>query len=59
VSFFGVNPRNELYELTVHDIPDGSDKVDPFDQESERVWTEDDGKNILGTPLGSKQFMFS
>jgi hypothetical protein len=30
-------PRNLLTELLVHDIPDGSDRVDPFDLESKRI----------------------
>jgi hypothetical protein len=44
-------------ELLVHDSPDGRDRVDPFDEESERIWADDDGVNILGTPLGSEQFV--
>jgi hypothetical protein len=32
-----VTPRNALTKLPVHDIPDGSDKVNPFDSESERI----------------------
>ncbi len=45
-------PRNELFELPVHEIPNGSERVDPFDEESERVWLEEDGVNILGNPSG-------
>jgi hypothetical protein len=33
-----VTPRNALIELPVHDIPDGGERVDPFDPESERIW---------------------
>ncbi len=55
--FLDSSPRNELSELLVHDIPDGSDKVDPFNQESERIWADDDGVNIMGTPIGSEQFI--
>jgi len=43
--------------LPVHDIPDGSELVDPFDRESNRFWKEDNGVNILGTPLGSSSFV--
>jgi hypothetical protein len=39
--------------LPVHNIPDGSKLIDPFDPESDRIWTEENGLNILGTPLGS------
>jgi hypothetical protein len=32
-----LTPRNNLAELPVHDIPDGSELVDPFDLDSERI----------------------
>ena len=32
-----MTPRNALTELPVHDIPDGSELVDPFDPESDRI----------------------
>ena len=54
--YLNTTPRNELSELHVHDISDRSDGVDPFDPESETIWADDDGINILGPPLGSKQF---
>ncbi len=57
--FLESTPRNTLSELPVHDIPDGSERVDPFDEESERVWAEENGVNILGTPLGSPAFISS
>ncbi len=44
-------------ELLVHDIPDGSDLVDPFDPESDRIWEKENGVNFLGTPLGSPSFI--
>ncbi len=55
--FLAVTPRNSLTELPVHDIPDGSELTDPFDNESDRYWTEVNGVNILGTPLGSSSFV--
>jgi hypothetical protein len=52
-------PRNSLIELPVHDIPDGSVRVDRFDIDCERSWPDEDGVNILGTPLGSSLFVSS
>ncbi len=34
--FIAATPRSTATELPVHDIPDGSELVDPFDRESER-----------------------
>ena len=51
--------RNSFDEQLVHDIPDGSERVDPFDPDTERIWPEEDGVNILGTPLGSNLFVSS
>ncbi len=31
--------------------------MDPFDPESDRIWVEVNGVNILGTPLGSNSFV--
>ena len=55
--FVAVTPRNTLTELPVYDIPDGSELIDPFDPESDSVWTEVNGVNIIGTPLGSSSFV--
>ena len=47
--------------LCVYDIPDGS-LPSPEPQSSAfapRIWSNDDGINILGTPLGSKEFVQS
>jgi hypothetical protein len=52
-----MTPRNALTELPVHDIPDGSELVDPFDPESDRIWGEDNGVNIMGARLGSNSFV--
>jgi hypothetical protein len=52
-------PRKALTELPVHDIPYGSDRADPFNLNIERMWMEDDGVNILGNPLRSKQLVSS
>jgi hypothetical protein len=47
-------PRNSLTDLPVHDdMSDGSDRVKPFDMDNERIWPNEDGVNIVGTPLGS------
>jgi hypothetical protein len=48
-----------LFELPVHDIPDGSERADSFHSESERIWPDEDGVNILETPLGSHMFVSS
>jgi hypothetical protein len=52
-------PRNAQSELPVHDIPGGSKRVDPFDPDNERVWEDENGVNILGTPLGTPAFVSS
>ncbi len=52
-------PRNILTELHVQGILDGSERVDHFDMGSSRIWPEDNGMNVLGTPLGSSQFVTS
>jgi len=43
----------------MHGIPDGSERVDLFDLDSERIWPEKDGVIIMGTPLGSSLFVSS
>ena len=55
--FLDLTPRNALTELPVHDIPHGSDQVDLFDPDSERIWLEENIVNILGTPLGSNSLV--
>jgi hypothetical protein len=45
--------------MLAHDILDGSELVDPFDSDSERLWREENGVNIMGTPLGSNSFVAS
>ncbi len=52
-------PRNLNTSLPIHDIPDGSFKLSQEDPDSARLWPEDDGVNILGTPLGSPAFIES
>ncbi len=37
--FIAVTPRKTLTGLLVPDIPGGSELVDPFDSESDRIWT--------------------
>jgi hypothetical protein len=58
-SFLQRTPRNMQSALPVHDIPDGSELVDSFDLDSERFWAEENGVNILGTPMGSPAFVSS
>jgi hypothetical protein len=57
--FMDLTPRNAHSELPEHDIPDGNERVDPFDRNSERVWVDENGVNILGTPLGTPAFVSS
>jgi hypothetical protein len=57
--FLDLTPRNTQSELPVHDIPDGSERVDPFDPGSERMWPDENGVNILGTPLRTPTFVSS
>jgi hypothetical protein len=45
--------------LCIHDIPDGSFLEIEGDADSKRIWPTDDGINILGTPLGSPEFIES
>ena len=55
--FVAVAPHNTATKLPVHDILDGSELVDPFDHESDRVGKKENGVNILGTPLRSSSFV--
>ena len=57
--FLDLTPRNNLTKRPVHDIPHGSELVDPFDLDTERIWREENGVNILGTPLVSDYFVAS
>jgi hypothetical protein len=57
--FLESTPRNSSLSLQVHSIPDGSSLTDDSDPDSYRFWPEDDGINILGTPLGSPAFIES
>ena len=57
--FLDLTPRNARSELPVHDIPDGSERVDPFDPDTERMWLDENGVNILGTLLGTPAFISS
>ncbi len=49
--------RNMSTSLPVHDIPDGSHKTNYYDPDSLRLWPDNDGVNLLGTPLGSPAFI--
>ncbi len=54
-----ITPRDPTAALPIHDIPDGSFLSDPSDPGSTRLWPKDDGINVLGTPLGSPDFIES
>jgi len=41
----------------VHDISDDSERVDPFDPDNEKIWDDENGVNIMGTPLGTHAFV--
>ncbi len=59
IRFLDDTPRNAQSELPVHNIPDGGERVDPFDPGIERVWEDENGVNILGTLLGTPAFFSS
>jgi hypothetical protein len=52
-------PRDPSLPLQIHSIPDGSTLSDDSDPDSYMQWPDDDGINILGTPLGSPAFVES
>jgi hypothetical protein len=52
-------PRDPSLPLQIHCIPDGNTLTDDSDPDSYRQWLDDDGINILGTPLGSPAFIDS
>ena len=56
--FLNDTPSNAQSELPVHDIPVGSERVDPFDPDIERVWEDENAVNIMGLPLGTSAFVF-
>ena len=57
--YLDLTPRKSLTELPVHDIPDGGERVDPFDPKSEIICPGEDGAHIMGTPMGSNLFVSS
>ena len=57
--FLDLTPRNAQSELPVHDIPAGSERMDPFDPGNERMWLDENRVNMLGTPLGTPAFVSS
>ena len=52
-------PRYPTATLPIHDISDGSSFADPFDPDIARQCPEADGINVLGTPMGSPDFIES
>ena len=59
IQFLAKIPKNPLASLPIHDIHDGSFLTDPSDVLSTRQWIDEDGINVLGTPLGSPDFIES
>ena len=59
VQFLEATPRNPEAPLPIHDIPDGSYMENDLDPDSIRIWPTNDGINVLGTPLGSPEFIES
>jgi hypothetical protein len=57
--FLAKIPRNPLASLLIHDIHDGSFLTDPSNVIGTRQWIDEDGINILGTPMGSPDFIES
>jgi hypothetical protein len=50
-------PRDSIAALPIHDIPDVSYLTNPSDPESARLWPQANGIDILGTPLGTPDFI--
>jgi hypothetical protein len=59
IKFLAETPKNPTTALPIYDIPDGSFLTDPSDVLSTRQWVDEDGINILGSPLGSSDFIDS
>ena len=49
--------RNEGTTPPVYDIPDGNYKLGPLDPDNKKMCAMNDGVNILGTHLGSPEFI--
>ncbi len=60
-AYLNNNPNNSDDVLFLHDTPDGctSIEIDPYDPDKclNLVCPSNDGINILGTPLGSSEFV--
>ena len=52
-------PRNPKVPLPIHDIPDGGYLENDLDLDNRRIWPTNDGINVLGTPVGSPEFIES
>jgi hypothetical protein len=57
--FLDSHPRNPDALLSIHNIPDGSFLENDADPDSFRYWPDDDGINILETPLAPSDFIES
>jgi hypothetical protein len=57
--FLETTPRDPPASLHFHDIPDGSFLSDPLDPDSKRFLPDDDGIDVLDTPLGIPDFIDS
>ena len=59
MEFLDSTPRDPTVAQPIHDIPYGSFLVDPSNVNNARLWPESDGINVLGTPLGTPEFIES
>ena len=59
VQFLDTLALHATASLPIHNIPDGSSLSDPIGPSSMRLWPDDGSINVLGTPLGSSDFVES
>ena len=57
IQFMEAIPRNPEAPLPIHDIPDGSYLENDLDLDNIRIRPTNDGINVMGTPLGSPEFI--
>ena len=57
--FLETVPRDLSASLLIHEIPDGSYLTDPMDLDNKRLWPDEDGINVMGTPLDTPDFIDS
>ena len=59
IQFLDSISMNATASLPIHNIPNGSSLPDPTNPNNMRLSPADDGINVLGTPLGSSDFVES